>query len=207
LSITTTFVGIIDRIRKNRMHFMRKLIVLGIILLACCNPYQPYPLTHYHITAEIDPISGIFDVNLQMVYVPGIQHNDSIEFHLDRSFSISSIGAQELIRYESYNDDRLVLYIQNPVIEGDQLHISISYSGKPGAGFSPAEDLYIIDSSLNWYPFNTDIPRMTCRLRIGLPEGYYMDGDGVQEKPMNNYFLESREPVSSIRFAIFKNAN
>ena len=185
---------------------MRKLLIFGIFLLVCCNPYQPYLLTHYHMIADIDPVSGIFDMNLQMVYVPRIQQKDSIEFHLDEAFSITSIGAQELVRYESYSGDRLVLYIQNPVIEGDQIHISMSYSGKPGAKFSPGEDLYIIDSILNWFPVNDDIPLMTCRLRIGLPEGYHLEGADVHKKLLNNYIVESREPVSSIRLAIYKNA-
>ena len=154
--------------------------------------------------ADIDPGSGMFDVNLQMVYVPLINHTDSIVFHLDEAFSIGSLSAQELVRYELNEGGRLVLYIQDPVAAGDQVHVSMSYSGRTECKLSPGEDSLIIDSALNWFPISDDIPLMTYRLRIGFSESYHMDGENVGGKSNKTYLLESLEPESSIRFFILR---
>ena len=155
--------------------------------------------------ADIDPGSGMFDVNLQMVYVPLLNHTDSIVFHLDETFSIGSLSAQELVSYELNEEGRLVLYIQDPVEAGDQIHISMSYSGRTGYKLSPGEASLIIDSTLKWFPVNDDIPHMTYRIRIGFPESYRMDGENVGGKSNKTYLLESTEPESSIRLRILRN--
>ena len=185
---------------------MRKLIFLTACFLACCNPYQPYYFTHYHIIANIDPESGLFDVNLQMVYLPPSNQNDSIVFLLDEEFAISSLSAQELVRYEFYEGGRLVLYIQEPVAAGDQLNISMSYAGITGYKLSPGEDYLSIGSSMIWFPVNDKIKTMTYRLDVNLPEGYRVDGSNFNGRSMNTYRQESRKPVSSIPVRIIQDA-
>jgi hypothetical protein len=184
---------------------MRKIIFPSLIFLEFCSPYQPYHETHYNIKADIDPESGMFHVDLQMVYVPMVNHPDSIEFHLDKGFSITGLAAQELVHY-TFDNGRLVFHLEEPVMKGDQLHISVSYSGTPGSLHEPGGNNLVIDSSLNWFPVNRHIPLMTYRLRIGLPKPYLLDGTGGNHKSMNTYSIEDRGSLFSIQLSIRKNA-
>ena len=145
------------------------LILLGLV---SCNPYQPYNFTHYHMIAEVDPEADKLDANLQMVFVAHSDYYDSIVFWLNEGFEISNLTAQGLKHYEFKEGGRLVLYNQNPVIKGDQLHISLSYSGKPGLNFDPEKLSMSLDSSLYWYPWNGDIQTMTYNFSLELPDGY-----------------------------------
>ena len=146
---------------------MRK---IGIILLLLsgfsCNPYQPYYFTHYHITAEYDPASGHLSANVRMVFVPVKEYRDSITLALNEHLEIRSLAAQELRYYEFYSG-RLVLYIEEVVMPGDQLHISLAYEGRI-AGEGGREAGMIPENG--WYPANRDINKMTYRVEMVLPD-------------------------------------
>ena len=145
---------------------MKNLLFIFLILSGfSCNPYDTYYYTHYHIIASYDPASSGLLANVQIVFVPQQEYRDSIILQLNEHLSIHSLTAQEL-RYYEFNAGRLVLYIEEPVMPGDQLHISMNYSGIIGDGLIPA---------LAWYPLIPDIEKLTYSVELELPEPYSLD--------------------------------
>ena len=181
---------------------MQKYLIISLILLVSCNPYQPHESTHFNVHADIDPRSGLFDVNLQLVYLSPSDHYDSLVFRLDKAFTIHSLSAQELIRYEFSGD--LVLYIQDPVLAGDRLHVSMSYSGKTEFQFSPGMDHLDIASAREWLPFRDDMEALSYRLNITLPEGFLVENCTEFGKPEKTCILESQEAGPPPGFRILR---
>ena len=174
---------------------MRK---IGFILLVLsgfsCNPYQPYYFTHYHISADYDPGTGHLSANVRMVLVPTREYHDSIILDLNGHMEILSLTAQELKYYE-FDRGRLVLYIQEAVMPGDQLHISLAYEGQiggyPGWEAGPPQDY-------SWYPVNPDIGKITYRVELDLPDNYVLEEPATLDGPGWNW--GSVEPRDSICF-------
>ena len=177
---------------------------LLLIILAGCNPYQPYSDSHLNILAEFDPVSGQMDVNLQMVYLSKTDHADSIVFNLNRDFSILSLSAQELVRYELSEDGQLVLYIQEAVPSGDRLHISMSYTGNPGCFITPGTNRFDIDSMICWLPFRDDIQPLTYRMGIQLPQGFRVENCNRTKEATNLFIIENPVPGPSVRVSILR---
>jgi len=140
--------------------------ILGVLVLSSCNPYEPYPFTHYNIKAAIDPEEASISANVQMVFIPRQEHSDSICFYLNPGVEILSLTAQELKHYKFFHADtgKLVLYIQETVRPFEQLHISLSYAGKLAN-----RSLVSMDSSIFWYPVNIDTPPSTFQAKFALP--------------------------------------
>ena len=143
----------------------------------------------------------MIDANLQMVYVPSRDHTDSIILLLDEGYSIGSLSAQELARYD-FDKGRLILYIEETINTGDQFHISINYSGSIKLTNQPGEDVFLIDRNLKWFPHRNDIHDMEYNIRLVLPEEYAIkDYKGSTDK-LNEYLIESLNPSSDICFQI-----
>ncbi len=183
----------------------RNRMMLCICLLACCNPYTQYIHTHYHMIADLDPETGMFKASLQMVFVPRSNYRDSISFCLNGEFSIHSLTAQGLERYGFYKDGRLVLYLQDPVAEGDQLHISLSYSGNVKCALAEDENHIVMDTACCWYPRNDDIQMTTSHLRIRLPEGYVIEDPHISGHSSDTWQIRNREPAPYFRIRIKRN--
>jgi len=148
--------------------------ILAIILLLStfsCNPYNPYYFTHYHITASYDPSTTSLSANVQMVFVADQAYHDSISFQLNESVEILSLTAQELKYYE-FDRGLLVLYIEDPFMKSDQIHISMTYKGLIGNG--PDRGTLLTPDQL-WYPVNQGIDKLTYSIVLDLPEQYSME--------------------------------
>jgi hypothetical protein len=106
-----------------------------------------------------------------MVFVPGQEYHDSITFQLNESLEILSLTAQELKYYE-FDKGLLVLYIEDAVMTGDQIHISLAYKGMigdgPDRGNLPTPDKL-------WYPVNSGIDKLTYSIVLDLPEQYSLE--------------------------------
>ena len=186
---------------------MRQLWIMSLILtgLVSCNPYQSYYCTHYHMIAELDPETGSLTANLQMVFVASKTYSDSIVFRLNKGLEVGSLSSQGLKYYESEGDGRLVLHIQDSVVPGDQLHISMSYSGHPGFSSDHPESVYMLDSSLYWYPWNEDIQVMTYDCLIDIPDSYLIQSTLPVSQSKGVWLLQNRGPVSHVILHIRKN--
>ena len=166
---------------------MKKLISILLILSGfSCNPYRQYYFTHYHITASFNPESNGLSANVQMVFVPGQAFHDSITFRLNEAMVIESLTAQELKYYE-FHGDRLVLYIEEAVMPGDQLHISMTYRG-------PFGDAPIQGSA--WYPEQESIDRLTYAVEMDLPEPY--EPGAPAERKGQRWFWGTEKPLDII---------
>ncbi len=176
--------------------------ILLLLILAGCNPYRPYSNSHINILAELDPLTGRMEVNLQMVYLSKTDHTDSIVFMLNENFSILSLSAQELHRYEMYDAGKLVLYIQEAVPSGDRIHISMSYAGLSGCKLKAGESRLDVDAMKAWLPVREDIPPLTYRLRVTLPQGFRVENSDRTKEAVNMFTLEETQPAALIRFSI-----
>lgn len=145
----------------------------ALIFLFCfsCNPYEKYSSSYYYVQAEIDPAEERLSVNVQMVLVAGRDYRDSIRFDLNPGFEILTLTAQELEQYifNKNNSGKLVLYIEELVAAGDELHISMSYSGKLPAGGSG-----ILSQETTWLPENPDTRKNRFEAKIALPGGWVL---------------------------------
>lgn len=171
-------------LRVNTVSQIIVSILLLAALLATCNPYEPYSDTHFYVQAEVDPGNSLISANVQIVLVASREYRDSISFALNPGVEIQSLTAQELEHYQfgEYHHGRLVLFIEEHVQPGDQLHISLSYSGKltgnknagsgqdHGTGYGPDNSgKLILDNSLLWLPVNRDTRSMTFMGKFALP--------------------------------------
>jgi hypothetical protein len=172
---------------------MRKLLaILGIVSGFSCNPYQSYYFTHYHMSAGYDPGSTLLSASVQMVFVPGQTHRDSIVFRMNGSMDIQALTAQELKHY-TFDKGRLVLYIKEEVGARDQLHISLAYEGR--TGMMP-EGGTLLPTDWNWYPVHPDIRKMTYDIELGLPETYGLEKPWIRRG--ESWHWESDEPLPAI---------
>jgi hypothetical protein len=202
---------------------MKNLLIANLVLFGCsCNPYQPYYFTHYHIIASYDPASTSLSASVQMVFIPDQEYHDSITFQLNDKVDIHSLTAQELKYYE-FDTGRLVLYIEDPVMPGEQLHISLNYSGvigyehtlypdldpgltldqeqvpdqQPVLDQQPAPDQQpVLDPALRWYPVNPDIDKLTYSVKIKLPDPYRLEDPGIRKRGI--WHLITEKPLGSI---------
>jgi hypothetical protein len=172
---------------------MKKLLVIFLLLSGfSCNPYRPYYFTHYHITASYDPASTSLSANVQMVFVPEQEYHDSITFQLNEFVEILSLTAQELKYYE-LDSGRLVLYIQEAVMPGDQIHISLTYKGMIGDG--PDKGTMLTPDKL-WYPVNPGITKLTYSIELDLPEHYSLEEPGIRKG--QSWHWGTEKPLGSI---------
>ena len=172
---------------------MKKLLVIFLLLSGfSCNPYRPYYFTHYHITASYDPASTSLSANVQMVFVPGQEYHDSITFQLNELVEILSLTAQELKYYE-FESGRLVLYIEEAVMPGDQIHISLTYKGMIGDG--PDKGTMLTPDKL-WYPVNPGITKLTYSIQLDLPEHYSLEEPGIRKG--QSWHWGTEKPLGSI---------
>ena len=173
-----------------------------LLVLAGCHPYPPHKHTHLNVLAEMDPATGYMDVNLQMVFLAKSCHADSIMFRLNNDFTVVSLSAQELVRYEHSPEGELLLYIQEDVAAGDRLHISMSYGGYSGYIMEEGETSMVMEPMGTWLPFREDLPPMTYRLGIRLPEGYHVDDLDQTNASVQPFTIEETMPVRSLTFSI-----
>jgi hypothetical protein len=172
---------------------MKKLLVIFLLLSGfSCNPYNPYFFTHYHITASYDPSTTSLSANVQMVFVAGQEYHDSITFQLNESVEILSLTAQELKYYE-FNKGLLVLYIEEVVLKGDQIHISMTYEGLIGDG--PDRSNLLTPDKL-WYPVNRGIDKLTFSIQLDLPEQYRLEEPWIREG--QSWHWGTKKPMASI---------
>jgi hypothetical protein len=182
---------------------------LGLFVFSC-NPYERYLLTHYNIQAEYNPETASLAANVQMVLVAGREYRDSICFRLNPGVEIRSLAAQELEHYEFNKADsgRLVIFIEEPVATGDQLHISLSYSGKLGSidrkknahgDPVPIEPgITIMDSALYWIPVNDDTVPFTLRAKFALPGNWYISRPAANAGRHGKWLIETVKPQHSL---------
>lgn len=165
---------------------MKKLLTILLILSGfTCHPYRAYYFTHYHIKANYDPEKQSLTANVQMVFVPGQAFRDSIAFRLNESMAIRSLSAQEL-KYYAFENGRLVLYIDEVVMPGDQLHVSMTYEGRVGAASgdesrsAPVAGQGLLAESL-WYPVSPGTDRLTYTIAMKLPVAYELGSPAVRK--------------------------
>ncbi|MFC2115629.1 hypothetical protein ACFLTU_04100 [Bacteroidota bacterium] len=165
------------------------------LLLISCNPYDQYSLTHYFIQAEVDPSTALLSANVQMVLVARREYHDSICFNLNTGLEIQALTAQELKHYDFYKSEsgRLVLYIQDPVFPNDQLHISMSYSGRLAG-----QEVLNLDSSLLWYPSNEDTKPCTYLAKIALPGSWQIIQPEVSTGKHGKFLVQNQNPQDFI---------
>jgi hypothetical protein len=174
---------------------MKKLLAIILFLSAfSCNPYQPYLFTHYHITASYNPATSSLSANVQMVLVAEQEYRDSIIFQLNESVEIISLTAQELKYYE-FDYGRLVLYIEDAVMAGDQIHISMTYKGMIGNG--PEKGVFLTPEK-RWYPVNQGIDKLTYSIMLELPGQYSLEEPWI--KKGQSWHWETKKPLASISF-------
>lgn len=174
---------------------MKKLMHIFLLLSALsCNPYEPYQFTHYHISATYDPSSSSLSANVQMVLVAGQEYHDSIIFQLNESLEIISLTAQELKYYE-FDYGRLVLFIEEAVMVGDQIHISLAYKGiieddtDSGTWLTPVK---------LWYPINQGIDKLTYSIELDLPEHYSLAEPWIRKG--QSWHWSTKKPNATIAF-------
>jgi hypothetical protein len=166
---------------------MEKLLTILFILTGfSCNPYRQYYFTHYHITARFHPASNSLSANVQMVFVPAEAFHDSITFRLHEEMEIESLAAQELKYYE-FKGGRLVLYIEEAVLPGDQLHISLTYRGPIGEATKAGNP---------WYPSQESIDKMTYAVEMDLPEEY--EPGAPAEQKGQRWYWSTDKPLDFI---------
>jgi hypothetical protein len=176
---------------------MRKFVpVLLLAALFSCNPSKAYLCTHYHIIAGFDPGTGFLSASVQMVFVAKRHHADSLGFQLDSSLKVQTLAAQDLDRYVYLRSDtgRLVLYLEDPIAPGDQLHISLQYSG-----YLSRSDL---DSSLLWIPANLDTKPFTMDAELALPDSWKVLRPEAVPVQGSKWLIRSADPVSSIGITV-----
>ena len=174
---------------------MKKLLHIILFLSAfSCNPYQPYLFTHYHITASYDPATSGLSANVQMVLVAGQEYHDSIIFQLNESVEILSLTGQELKYYE-FDKGRLVLYIEDAIMVGDQIHISMTYKGMIGDG--PERGVFLTPEKL-WYPVNQGIDKLTYSIVLDLPEQYRLEEPWIRKG--QSWHWDIKRPSAAIAF-------
>ena len=172
---------------------MKKLLVIFLLLSGfSCNPYRPYFFTHYHITARYNPSTTSLSANVQMVFVAGQEYHDSITFQLNESVEILSLTAQELKYYE-FDKGLLVLYIEEAVMKGDQIHISLTYQGFIGDG-SDRGDLLTPDKL--WYPVNRGIDKLTYSIELDLPEHLSLEEPWIRKG--QSWHWSIKKPMAAI---------
>ena len=176
---------------------MKKLlcILLGTVLFSC-NPYEQYIVTHYYVQAEIDPSTSSISANVQIVFVARKEYHDSICFFLNPGVEIHSLAAQELEHYvfQETGTGELVLYTEDPVFPGDQLHISLSYSGLLGN-----QEIHHLDSSLLWYPVNEDTQPCTYQAKFALPGSWQINDPEVSFGKHGKWLLQARKPRDAFK--------
>ena len=168
---------------------------LVFLILASCNPYEPYPITHYNISASIEPDQARISANVQMVLVTRQEYRDSICFSLNPGVKIHALTAQVLRYYEFYDRDtcNLVLYIEDPVGPGEQLSISLSYEGQLSD-----ELLISMDSSLYWYPVNNGSHPATFQAEFSLPGNWQISEPLIVPGKHGKRLYQSRLPRNSL---------
>jgi hypothetical protein len=172
---------------------MKKSLVIFLLLSGfSCNPYPRYYFTHYHITAGYDPASTFLSANVHMVFVPQQEYHDSITFQLNDLVEVQSLASQELKYYE-FDNGRLVLYIEEAVVPGDQIHISMTYKGPIGAGPDTGN---MLTPDKQWYPVNSDITNLTCSIELDLPEQYRLEEPWIRKG--HSWHWGTKIPVGSI---------
>jgi len=172
---------------------MKRLLIIYLFLSGfSCNPYHPYYFTHYHITASYNPATTRLSANVQMVFVPGQAYHDSITFQLNDAVEIQSLAAQEL-KYYTFDSGRLVLYIEEAVMPGDQLHISLTYKGMIGDG--PGQGPGLTPDNL-WYPVNPGTDKLTYSIELYLPEHYRLEKPGIRKG--QRWHWGTKKPLGSI---------
>jgi len=172
---------------------MKKLLVIFLFISAfSCNPYNPYYFTHYHITASYDPATTSLSANVQMVLVAGQEYHDSITFQLNEFVEILSLTSQELKYYE-FNKGLLVLYIEEAVMTGDQIHISLTYRGMIGDG--PDRGTLLTPDKL-WYPVNQGIDKLTYSIELELPGQYHLEEPWIRKGQI--WHWGTKKPLAAI---------
>ena len=165
------------------------------LVMYSCNPYEQYSCTHYYIQVELDPGSAQFSANVQMVYLTGKPYTDSICFYLNRDVEIHTLAAQELqhYRFERGDTGLLILYIEDPVSANEQLHISLSYSGRINK-----QEVLHLDSSHFWYPVNEDTPPSTFQAKFALPGEWQISHPPASTGKHGKRLIETRKPQNSL---------
>jgi hypothetical protein len=180
---------------------MNKTLFIFLILAGfSCNPYQPYYFTHYHITASYDPASTSLSANVKMVFVPGRAYHDSIVFRLNEHMTIQSLSAQELKYYE-FENGRIVMYIEEAAMPGDQLHISMTYRGKigpdPGVAYRKRTGSgQLLSPDDIWYPVNSGTEMQTYAVDMKLPDKYELGAPAIRKGRHWHWVME--QPTGSI---------
>jgi len=127
-----------------------------------------------------------------MVFVAGQEYHDSITFQLNESVEILSLTAQELKYYE-FDKGLLVLYIEEAVMKGDQIHISLTYQGFIGDG-SDRGDLLTPDKL--WYPVNRGIDKLTYSIELDLPEHLSLEEPWIRKG--QSWHWSIKKPMAAI---------
>ncbi|HEC41958.1 MAG TPA: hypothetical protein ENI20_03940 [Bacteroides sp.] len=176
-----------------------KRLILPLMVLVSCNPYDQYLNTHYYIQAEVVPDSAWLSANVQIVFVAGQEYRDSICFDLNPGVEIHSLAAQELehYRFGEYQSGRLVLYIEDPVHPNDDLNISLSYSGRLSPG-----GISRLDSNLMWFPVNNDTRPFTYHAKVALPGKWGISHPRTSRGEHGKWLLQSLEPQQSFDISL-----
>lgn len=173
--------------------------ILLVAVLFSCSPHEQYHHTHYNIQAELDPGSKLFSANLQIVLVARQEYRDSICFSLNPDLNIHALAAQELEHYlfRVSDSSRLVLYLEDPVSPGDELLISMSYSGHlPGNGIT------LLDPSTGWYPVNEDSHPCTYLIKLALPGSWKVSNPAAGTGEHGKWLIQSQDPEEAIRILL-----
>jgi hypothetical protein len=172
---------------------MKKLLVIFLLLSGfSCNPYKPYLFTHYHITARYNPSTTSLSANVQMVFVADQEYHDSLTFKLNESVEILSLTAQELKYYE-FDKGSLVLHIQEVIMKGDQIHISLTYQGFIG---DDTEKGNFLTPDKLWYPQNRGIDKLTYSIKLDLPEHFSLEEPWIRKG--QSWHWSIKEPMAAI---------
>ena len=168
---------------------------LILLVVASCSPYEPYSCTHYDMKLIVDPEEATISANVQMVFLPRQGYQDSICFFLNPGLEIHSLTAQALKYYEFYAGDtgNLVLYIQEPVLPNEQLHIAMSYSGR-----LDNQPVMNMDTSLFWYPLNTDARPCTFTAKFALPGNWEISSPPTRMGKHGKWLYQSELPHNSL---------
>jgi hypothetical protein len=189
-------------VKGKSTSFPVRFLVLSLALspvLFTCNPYERYTCTHYNIQLELDPGTAKISANMQMVLLARREYHDSICFRLNPDLRILSLAAQELefYRFDPEDSGRLVLYIEEAVRPFDQLHISLSYSGRLSA-----QAVNSLDSTLLWYPVNHDTSPCTYMAKLALPGGWQVVHPEAQTGKHGKWQMHAEKPCSSIEIRL-----
>jgi hypothetical protein len=143
----------------------------------------------------VDPGQAMISANIQLVLVPRQGYQDSICFTLNPELEIQALTAQELIHYEfkSRARDNLVLYIQEPILAGEQINIALAYKGRIDDA-----PIHKMDTSLYWYPRNPDTSPSTIRAKFALPGNWQIGDPPMGMGKHGKWLYENREPQSPL---------